>query len=143
MRLVSHAMIAAAAFALASCQSVPADGTYRSVVALEYAEQPAKAEIANRIATAVSTCWIDKDPAFTGLRSMPLAAYPDAREKGLQLSLKDPKNTERYANINILPASREKDTGHIVQVVQKGEGVAVASVLQRSISAIQRGQLPC
>jgi hypothetical protein len=143
MRLVSYAAVAAAALALASCQSVPADGTHRSVVAMEYAVQPTKAVIANRIENAVSTCWIDKDPAFTGLKFMPLAAYPDAREKGLQLLLKDPKNAERYANINILPASRENDTGHIVQVVQKGEGVAVASVLQRSISAIQRGQSPC
>lgn len=110
---------------------------------MEYTTQPTKTEIANRITTAVSACWIDKDPAFTGLKSAPLAAYPDAREKGLQLALKDPKNAERYANINILPASRENDTGHIVQVVQQGEGVAVVSVLQRSIGAIQRGQSPC
>jgi hypothetical protein len=143
MRLWPYAAIAATTFALASCQSVPDDGTSRNVIAMNFTSEATKTDIAHRIEKAVSECWINQDPAFAGLKLAPLSAYPDAREKGLQLPLKDPKVTDRFANINIFPANREKDTGYIVQVVQKGVGLDVSSRLDRSLRAIQQGQSPC
>lgn len=148
MGFSSFAVIAAAALTLASCQSTstPAssgDGTRRHVTDLEFGSKVTKAEIANRIEQAVSRCWVGKDPAFADLKAAPLAPYPDAREKALQISLKDPKNRERYAYINICPASRENDTGYLIQVVEKGSGVEVVSALRRSSTAIELGFSPC
>jgi len=105
----------------------------KKIVEIEFHSSPTPLELASRIVDTARKCWLKKLPGFTNLILLPVGPYPGL--DGFRIHLKDPKRTERYAQINVVPASNS--SGYIVQTVQRGDGVDIDAAVKRLMDQVE------